>query len=305
MATLLRIRDAHAIPLPSSALVGRAATCWVRLDGRFASNEHAKLSFTGQTWTLRDLGSKNGTFVDGQRLEIGRVIVLTPGARIGFGEMEPAYEVAEVDPPRTLALDLETNEVVCGERDLLALPGDERPEVVLYPGPDAWIAESAEGQTRQVEDLEVLRVDARVFRLFLPGSLDATPMVDIAFTLQNAGFRFSVSRDEERVTVDLMLRGSEVARLESGEYGYLMLTLARARHADRELPPSERGWRSVDELCQMLRVDASALNVAIHRARKRVAGTGLAGAPGIVEVRRGARRLGTDRIELRALEDDR
>jgi hypothetical protein len=305
MGSLVRMRDSKSVALPSSALVGRAATCWLRLEGRFASSEHAKLWFTGQTWTLRDLGSKNGTFVDGQRLEVGASVVLSPGSRIGFGEVEPGYEVRDVDPPRAMAQDVESGEVIEGERDLLALPGEDMPQLVLYPGASSWLSESDAGEVRQVEDLDVVRVDSRVFRLYLPGSIDATPMVDVAFSLQNASFRFSVSRDEERVAIDLMLRGREVARLESGEYGYLLLTLARARQEDGHRPPDERGWRSVDELCRMLRVDAAALNVAIHRARKRVAGTRLVGAPAVVEVKRGARRLGTERIEVRTLEESR
>jgi hypothetical protein len=303
MGCLIRLHDRTPVALPSSALIGRAATCFVRLDGRFASSEHAKLSFTGQTWTLRDLGSKNGTFVDGARLEVGASIVLSPGQKIGFGEIEPGYEVWDVDPPRALAQDVESGEVITGERDLLALPAEDRPHLVLYPGPNGWLSESEAGEVGSVEDLAVVRVDERVFRLYLPGSVDATPMVDVAFTLSNASFRFSVSRDEERVAIDLLLRGREVARLESVEYGYLMLTLARARLEDRDRPLDERGWRSVEELCRMLRIDTATLNVAIHRARKRIAGARLAGAPGVVEVKRGARRLGSDRIEVRALEE--
>ena len=78
---------------------------------------------------------------------------------------------------------------------------------------------------------------------------------------------------------------------------------ARAREEDRELPPQERGWRDVDRLLRMLKMDQNALNVSIHRARQQLSATGLEGAAGIVETKRGKRRLGTDRFEIVRLED--
>jgi hypothetical protein len=53
----------------------------------------------------------------------------------------------------------------------------------------------------------------------------------------------------------------------------------------------------------MLRVDGNALNVAIFRARSQLGAAGVCGAVGIVEVRRGQRRIGVepDRLEVGVL----
>ena len=40
------------------------------------------------------------------------------------------------------------------------------------------------------------------------------------------------------------------------------------------------------------------LDVAIHRSRRRLEMAGVLGSAGIVEVRRGERRFGTDRIQI-------
>jgi hypothetical protein len=48
----------------------------------------------------------------------------------------------------------------------------------------------------------------------------------------------------------------------------------------------------------MLQLDANGLNVAIYRARGQLAAAGLTDSAGIVEVRRGQRRIGIDPSRL-------
>jgi len=45
--------------------IGRATECAVRLDDQSVSRHHAELTRTETGWMIRDLGSKNGTFVNG------------------------------------------------------------------------------------------------------------------------------------------------------------------------------------------------------------------------------------------------
>ncbi|MEO1336418.1 MAG: FHA domain-containing protein, partial [Myxococcota bacterium] len=69
VARLRRIKSGETLVLAAQCLVGRSAACQIRLDDRYVSSEHAKLVWTGSKWQVRDLGSRNGTFVDGRRVE--------------------------------------------------------------------------------------------------------------------------------------------------------------------------------------------------------------------------------------------
>jgi hypothetical protein len=61
---------AIACPLdPAAALrIGRAVGDGLRLDHPSVSRHHAELAYRDGAWRLRDLGSKNGSFVDGIRV---------------------------------------------------------------------------------------------------------------------------------------------------------------------------------------------------------------------------------------------
>ncbi len=59
-------------------------------DDTSLSRRHLLLERDGDGWTVRDLGSKNGTFVNGERLEALRR--LEPGDRIAAGHLTIAYE---------------------------------------------------------------------------------------------------------------------------------------------------------------------------------------------------------------------
>jgi hypothetical protein len=85
---------------------------------------------------------------------------------------------------------------------------------------------------------------------------------------------------------------------EPREHAYVLLTLARKRLADRGEPLAEQGWIDRDQLLRMLQLDANGLNVAIYRARGQLAAAGLLDSAGIVEVRRGQRRIGVDPSRL-------
>lgn len=63
--------------------VGRIADCWLTLDDELASRHHARFHAHGDTLELEDLGSRNGTFINGARLQGRRT--LEDGDRIRIG----------------------------------------------------------------------------------------------------------------------------------------------------------------------------------------------------------------------------
>jgi pSer/pThr/pTyr-binding forkhead associated (FHA) protein len=69
---------------PGQYEIGRAARCHVRLSEVAVSRQHCLLCVTGDSATVRDLGSRNRTFVGGQqvtgerRLRHGDVLLVGP-----------------------------------------------------------------------------------------------------------------------------------------------------------------------------------------------------------------------------------
>jgi pSer/pThr/pTyr-binding forkhead associated (FHA) protein len=49
-------------------VIGRSTHCGVSLADRFLSRQHARLFREGDDWLIEDLGSRNGTFVNGRRI---------------------------------------------------------------------------------------------------------------------------------------------------------------------------------------------------------------------------------------------
>jgi pSer/pThr/pTyr-binding forkhead associated (FHA) protein len=66
-----------------SLTIGRAPDCAVRIEAERASRHHAEILARGEGHALRDLGSTNGTTLDGIPLEGERP--LRDGAEIALG----------------------------------------------------------------------------------------------------------------------------------------------------------------------------------------------------------------------------
>lgn len=74
-----------SIPLGTSAVVlGRAPSCTVPLQDDYSSSRHARVYPHEGAWWVEDLGSTNGTFLDGERIDAPTV--LTPGKAVRIGQ---------------------------------------------------------------------------------------------------------------------------------------------------------------------------------------------------------------------------
>lgn len=77
---------------PPSVVVGRNPDADVSLSEPTVSWQHARLTAHGAAWTIADLGSTNGTRVNGERIEPGLEIAIDPGAEVRFGEITLRFE---------------------------------------------------------------------------------------------------------------------------------------------------------------------------------------------------------------------
>ena len=86
-------RAGQAIPLAGTVLtVGRGRETDLALPVEGISRQHARLQQGPGGWSLVDLGSTNGTFVNGQRLQPGEPYLLRPGDRVAFAGLSLRVE---------------------------------------------------------------------------------------------------------------------------------------------------------------------------------------------------------------------
>jgi pSer/pThr/pTyr-binding forkhead associated (FHA) protein len=81
--------------------IGRDPVNSITINDAEISRRHARLTFQGGKYVLEDLGSTNGTFVNGQRLAGPRV--LKSGEVVSFGEqIVLVFESTNFDPGATV-----------------------------------------------------------------------------------------------------------------------------------------------------------------------------------------------------------
>jgi hypothetical protein len=105
-------------------MIGRDSSNAVAINDAEVSRRHARLTFQGGKYVIEDLGSTNGTFINGQRLTGPHV--LKPGDVVAFGEqIVLMYDAINIDPGATLA----------SPRNVLR-PAAVPPPVVPAPAPN-------------------------------------------------------------------------------------------------------------------------------------------------------------------------
>jgi len=72
-------------PIAPGVLVGRAPTVDVPLPDVYTSSEHARFLYDRGRWTMEDLQSMNGSYVNGQR--VAGVVLLGDGDTVQLGRV--------------------------------------------------------------------------------------------------------------------------------------------------------------------------------------------------------------------------
>jgi pSer/pThr/pTyr-binding forkhead associated (FHA) protein len=119
--------------------IGRDSSNEITINDAEVSRRHARLTFQGGKFVAEDLGSTNGTYVNGQRLTGQRV--LKSEEVISLGEqIELVYEAVESDPGATMV----SSRKAAAPRAAVAAPPPSPP---AYAGQvPASPPESAEGK---------------------------------------------------------------------------------------------------------------------------------------------------------------
>lgn len=289
--------------LEASFLVGRSSHCSLQLPDAHVSTEHASLRWNGEHWLLRDLGSTNSTFVDGQPLQPSQSVALRAGQRLAFGDSACSFVLVDDSAPETLAQPLAGGPTLQAEGGILALPSKERPLLTIYRnGNGEWVMDNGRA-IDFVQHRDVVEADGAPYRLFLAQAIaETSPVRPLLYrNVASVSLEFRVSRDEEHIELYARI-GAELHDCGARNHNYLLLYLARRRLEDTAAmePPSACGWVFQEELCQALRVDPERLNVDVYRVRRQLAALKLLDPAEIIQRRPRTKqlRLGTPSCKI-------
>jgi len=162
--------------------IGRHADCDIVLDDRKVSRQHARIVRDQRGYTLTDLKSKNGTFVNGEpisgerRLEDGDDVQIAVSFQLTFVDVGATVPLFfDQMPRRSLTLDRETRDVYVNKMVLAPAlsPAQYRLLEVLYDNHDrivdrdevvhaVWPDSAGEGVSEQAIDALVRRLRDRL-----------------------------------------------------------------------------------------------------------------------------------------------
>lgn len=304
LATLTHRGDGLVSILEPEHIIGRSRRCALVLAESYVSAQHALIRWNQDHWSLRDLGSRNGTTVNDTPLRGGDTIRLSLGDAIAFGHPDQCWEVSDTGPPLVSLRPIEAGQQPLQEsHGLIEVDGST---LIFRDGDGHWNLESASEATRRLVDGEILQLDGRQWKFCCPPVTWPTSTSNrfAMSRVDDLDWIFHVSANEEHVQIVAEL-ASYSCDLGDRSFNYLLLTLARQRLQDREdgLPEARCGWIHQEDLANALKMSSLSINTHVHRIRKHVAQIGVVDAANTVERRTRARelRIGVRRIQIKRL----
>lgn len=305
MGVLEHLGSGRTAILAARSVAGRAPNWIVHLVSPASSGEHALVAWNGKYWEARDLGSANGTHVNGEKLAPTQNKRLAVGSILRFGADDEQWKLVDERGPVAKARCVSTGEERFGESNVLALPNDDAVELMIgKKDTGEFFVETVDEVRRPIMDGERLTVDGHEWIITVPPAspVAGTYKQPITLSLQTLQLKLHVSRDEEDVRVQIV-NGDHSIDLGRRACFCALHALARQRLEDRkqaELPEPEQGWMSVKDLMRETGETEQALNVSVNRVREEFKAAGVEEGDAIISTkeRRGKRRIGTDRIEI-------
>jgi hypothetical protein len=280
--------------LEAEHIVGRWEGCSLRIDRRYVSARHAHLRWAQRRWEIKDLGSLNGTYLEGSRIKPGADLPLAKGSRISFGKTESVWELVDDSAPPVMVVPIHGGDPLVVSGDLLVLPSEENPIVTIYRSDGTWFLEHANQSTTPITNAQRFELEGRPWRFCCPEQVWRTAAATgpRALELRNLRLVFSVSRDEEFVELRATC-GDTVIPLGARTFNYLLLTLARRRMADAKDGVAEgaSGWICYEDFENDPSMAPPQIAINVYRLRRLFAAAGIAGAADIVERRPRTRQL--------------
>lgn len=288
MGLLVNQRTGQRVYLEVDQLVGRSKRCSLRIDDTCVSEPHATFRWDGEVWRIRDLGSTNGTFVDGKVLQVGDDRALSVGTTLGFGLPE-GWLVESIDEPCIMAVATDGVSPTVLEGDgQLALPSLENALVAIGKADSGgWVAELEEGD-EPVTDGSLIPVAGVTYRICMPRIPFRTTRVRVlqGQRLAELSLAFNVSLDGEQIELVVKGRSREVI-IAPSDYFETMRVLAMIRQADMAngMPAPHCGWIHREDVCKKADIDTLTLNVHVYRFRQLFHGLGVSNYREVVERR--------------------
>ena len=167
-ARLVSLTDAPSIPIDKPVIfIGRDSECDVVLnDSRRVSRKHCCLAHVNNHLLVRDLGSMNGVWINGQRVE--RTGTMRPGDELAIGDVrfrlsvddgsspEEGEEGEEGEDPSAAVVDVSQDfPVIVSASDddvLVAEPAAETDSSELLVLPEVPLLEDDDGDIISLDD---------------------------------------------------------------------------------------------------------------------------------------------------------
>ena len=95
--------NVQRVILSGTTLVGRSQECGLQIASASVSRKHCEIRLNGESLSVIDLGSSNGTYIDAERLTAGEERPLPDGCRLNVGGIRFVvhYETAVSDESET------------------------------------------------------------------------------------------------------------------------------------------------------------------------------------------------------------
>lgn len=302
MGQIINPRTGEGYDLGFVTTIGRSGVHAIVLKDRKVSATHAEIRWTVEGWRLRDLGSRNGTYVNDAYLSAPQTLKLGDVMRFGS---TTEWVFANDETPSAVARSASGHSRVGNP---LWLPDEANPQLVVdgnVGGPWELTRVGDESTPVPIDDGAVLEVDGEQWTLALPVPAEPETLRASALVCR-LSLQFEVVGNEPLAVCIRWPDGQEV-RQEAVFALKLLLVLAERRLVDQseveadEAGPVEMrpdvGWTSADLLADWLEINRQRLNVETHRARALMARLKVLDFKSLVESRRVGRqfeyRIGT------------